>query len=453
MQREFLAIPESIQCAAATFFQDDFSSVSINIDSEPLQHRAIACTIGEHLHFLPGALDLATAQGLSLLGHELTHVMQQRAGVSRCYAGAANQLVACPELEDEADKVGDMFARWCRGSGIPLARGGLSFSPERRALERDKTVIQAKVWAPEQVPGVDDELFWHATTFESVIALYNAEKIDVKRGDGWMGPGFYVTTAKSDYQKMMAFRNLQGNFKDETDRANYGHPMYLLCILAEGFWKMKAEILDGYGKPQGADTDFIGIRWSGDYGSEERTIKKPADGKSYSERTYARMGAYQDEPMFQLGVKPENSAAYKADSWHASKYAIDFAEGIPDDQAKQARGNVLDRLWRFAQQNDRSGGTGSQKLDLLVQTIGPRKAFKATLKELAFINTRLADKIHVVGAQAFAHKKMTLPEGADFESKSKLEKHYNGQAIDFENDKWVDLAWVESRILAQGKKA
>jgi len=41
---------------------------------------AVAYTHGNDLHFAPGAYQPHSREGQQLLGHELTHVVQQRAG-------------------------------------------------------------------------------------------------------------------------------------------------------------------------------------------------------------------------------------------------------------------------------------------------------------------------------------------------------------------------------------
>jgi len=400
------ALPRFIREKAEEFYCADFTAVKIHIGFEPLDYAAVAFAQGDDLYFLPGYFSLASEMGLKLLGHELAHVVQQRSG--SCVASSHHDqgLLNCAALEFGADCLAQAFFQYNLGDPA-ISRVRAEESREPCAGSPAGTLIQPKVWEPNLTPGSDDELFWHATTFESVRTLYHSPKIDIARGNGWMGPGFYVTTAKSDYQKMMAFRNLQGNFKDENDRENYGHPMYLLCMLVEGFWRLNAEVKDGYDKPSGV-VDFIGIRWSGDYGTEERTIKKPG-AMPYGERKYARMGAYREKPLFQLGVKPVGSAS----PWHSNRYTADFADDVEESSTLLMRESVLNRLWSLARENNWFDSTENSILDFIVQHIGPRKAFKATLKELAFTNPGLGDKIHIVGAKAFAHRTLELPKQAD----------------------------------------
>ena len=63
-------------------FGHDFSSVRIHDDAKAAQSvraiGAIAYTAGRHIALAGGVPDVRTRQGRSLLGHELTHVIQQR---------------------------------------------------------------------------------------------------------------------------------------------------------------------------------------------------------------------------------------------------------------------------------------------------------------------------------------------------------------------------------------
>ncbi len=71
---------------------------------------ALAYTRGDHVHFQPGRYDPSSRDGRRLLAHELTHVVQQRAGrvaVPRTRGAPVN---ADPGLEAEADHAGAQAA-------------------------------------------------------------------------------------------------------------------------------------------------------------------------------------------------------------------------------------------------------------------------------------------------------------------------------------------------------
>ena len=62
------------------------------------------------LYFAPGQYNPQTSQGQQLLGHELTHVVQQRAGRVRNPLGSGVAVVQDPALEAEAERMGQRAA-------------------------------------------------------------------------------------------------------------------------------------------------------------------------------------------------------------------------------------------------------------------------------------------------------------------------------------------------------
>jgi len=80
-------LPQQVRLSMQQTHGADFSSVRVHqgFGSDPagVEARAMgaqAYARGDDLHFAPGAYDPHSAQGQKLLGHELTHVVQQRAG-------------------------------------------------------------------------------------------------------------------------------------------------------------------------------------------------------------------------------------------------------------------------------------------------------------------------------------------------------------------------------------
>lgn len=93
-----------------SFFGADFSTVRVHEGPAATAIGAIAFTLGEHIYFAPGQFDPRSPQGLALLGHELTHVVQQRAGrVENPYGGGV-AVVQDAALEVEADRMGQRLS-------------------------------------------------------------------------------------------------------------------------------------------------------------------------------------------------------------------------------------------------------------------------------------------------------------------------------------------------------
>ncbi len=95
-----------MQRRAEALFGTDFSGVRIHVGPQPASIGALAFTTGNDIYFAPGQYSPTTPHGLRLLGHELTHVVQQRAGRARNPFGAGVAVVLDPGLEAEAERMG-----------------------------------------------------------------------------------------------------------------------------------------------------------------------------------------------------------------------------------------------------------------------------------------------------------------------------------------------------------
>src|SRR6476469_1292057 len=73
-------LPEAVQQKMEIAFNTDFSDVRIHEGREAESIRAIAYTRGSDIHFAPGQYSPMSQTGQQLIGHELTHVVQQRTG-------------------------------------------------------------------------------------------------------------------------------------------------------------------------------------------------------------------------------------------------------------------------------------------------------------------------------------------------------------------------------------
>ena len=88
-------------------FGVDFSQVRVHEGAHTLALGATAFARGEHVHFAPGLYAPASAQGQALLGHELAHVVQQRAGrVGATSHQAGTAINSEPALERSAKAAG-----------------------------------------------------------------------------------------------------------------------------------------------------------------------------------------------------------------------------------------------------------------------------------------------------------------------------------------------------------
>ena len=105
-------LPEDVQAQMETAFGADFSAVRIHEGPQAAAVGALAYTQGTDIHFQPGQYDPRSRHGRELLGHELTHVVQQSQG--RVHATTQAKGVAInndSSLEREADEMGARAAR------------------------------------------------------------------------------------------------------------------------------------------------------------------------------------------------------------------------------------------------------------------------------------------------------------------------------------------------------
>jgi hypothetical protein len=71
-------IPPTLRHQLEVEMRADLSAVRIHSDHTPTMLGAQAFTSGSDIHFRPGVYNAHSPAGRELLGHELTHVVQQQ---------------------------------------------------------------------------------------------------------------------------------------------------------------------------------------------------------------------------------------------------------------------------------------------------------------------------------------------------------------------------------------
>ena len=99
-------LPEAVRGKMEAALGADFSNVRVHVGPQAERIGAIAFTLGSDVYFAPGRYQPDTAHGQQLLGHELAHVVQQRAGRVRNPLGSGIAVVQDHALEAEADRLG-----------------------------------------------------------------------------------------------------------------------------------------------------------------------------------------------------------------------------------------------------------------------------------------------------------------------------------------------------------
>ncbi len=107
-------MPDGVKSKMESSFNTDFSNVNIHSDSsKATEAGALAYTQGSNIHFAPGQFKPDTNSGQQLLGHELTHVVQQREGRVQPTKMLGNGMAVNDDkgLEQEADSLGKKAAQ------------------------------------------------------------------------------------------------------------------------------------------------------------------------------------------------------------------------------------------------------------------------------------------------------------------------------------------------------
>ncbi len=104
------AIPGPVREKMEKALGANFSDVRIHVGPEASAIGALAFAHGTDIYFASGQYNPHTPHGQRLLGHELTHVVQQRVGRVRNPFGSGVAVVQDPNLEAEAERLGRLAA-------------------------------------------------------------------------------------------------------------------------------------------------------------------------------------------------------------------------------------------------------------------------------------------------------------------------------------------------------
>jgi hypothetical protein len=143
-------LPAKLRERMEAVFSADFSDVRIHVGPQAERVNAAAFALASDIYFAPDRCQLDSPEGLQLLGHELTHVLQQR---RRRITGRSSGLIVVQnrELEMEADRMGWVAATEClRMKGLTKSGAQPSWRPaetaDRRGASLHTGVIQRRFY-------------------------------------------------------------------------------------------------------------------------------------------------------------------------------------------------------------------------------------------------------------------------------------------------------------------
>jgi Domain of unknown function (DUF4157) len=143
-------LPEPIQKKTESFFKTSFADVRVHVGQEAPSIGALAFTQGADLYFGPGQYNPQSTLGQQLLGHELTHVVQQRAGRVRNPLGGGAAVVQDPALEAEAERMGLRAATAAVPNQATPARTGPIVAHSQASISRPTAVAANGAILPER---------------------------------------------------------------------------------------------------------------------------------------------------------------------------------------------------------------------------------------------------------------------------------------------------------------
>lgn len=164
-------LPDAVRGRMEAALGADFSAVRVHVGPQAERIGAIAFTVGSDIYFAPGRFQPETRDGQQLLGHELAHVVQQRAGRVRNPLGSRLAVVQDHALEAEADRLGQHAAHRLaaqakmpsrtaeRTTAVPAAPVGACLGRSSRSMpDPNPSMIQRTIWRFDQGKWVEAEL-------------------------------------------------------------------------------------------------------------------------------------------------------------------------------------------------------------------------------------------------------------------------------------------------------
>jgi hypothetical protein len=105
------AMPQPVRTRMERAFGTGFGDVRIHQDGNAERVGALAYTRGTNIHVARGQYQPGSPRSNAIIGHELAHVIQQKAGRVAVPGGSGAPINADPGLEAEADRMSARAAK------------------------------------------------------------------------------------------------------------------------------------------------------------------------------------------------------------------------------------------------------------------------------------------------------------------------------------------------------
>ena len=176
-------LPDAVLQKMESFFNTDFSDVRVHVGPQAQALGALAFTMGSSIHFAPGQYNPDSPHGHRLLGHELTHVVQQRTGRVRNPFGSGVAVVLDQGMEAEAERMGlraaahhvPVRARSVQARPAP-GQGGKPLAPHVAAATVQPRMAPAPPPAPPRPARPASPVIMRKVGFEYEIGSIKTQK-------------------------------------------------------------------------------------------------------------------------------------------------------------------------------------------------------------------------------------------------------------------------------------
>ena len=313
-------LPGDVKDKMEGAFGADFSAVRVHEGAQAGAMGALAYTQGTDIHFQPGQYDPQSQRGQELLGHELTHVVQQSQGRVPVPTQAKGAPINDdPSLEREADVMGARAAAGERASMAPSTGAA-------GAVQRKSGPIQAKIVKVLNFHRLADQVHeavdgW-GTDEEAVYSALSA--LDHKKEN--------IDELGKVYQAKHG-ATLEADIRDDFSGSELAHALSLLQPREEA-------------KPAGAGAGAGAAVVDVDYEKLAAQIHEAVDGMGTDEEAvYSALSRLDGDP----------AKIAKLDEVYKNKYKVTLRSDLMGDFEGEERKHVLELL------GDRSNG---EKVDV-----------------------------------------------------------------------------------------
>ena len=291
-------LPEAVQQKMEAFFGTSFADVRVHVGNEASSIGALAFTHGSDLYFSPGQYNPQSPQGQQLLGHELTHVVQQRAGRVRNPLGSGVAVVQDPALEAEAERMGmralSMSMSIQSSTRSPRASG---MSPNDQRLS-DSRITPGRVVAGqvEEQPVRAPRLMQCSRIPARPIARHIVQRMEQapgwyasNDGDYWYWDGHRYLYSRTQWNAM--YNQPSSGQQQSSQYPQYGYQQQTQTPFTSSSYSQ-------YGYQQQTQTPFTSNSYS-QYGHQQQTPT------SFTTSSYSQYG-YQQQPPTPSTSSPSN---------------------------------------------------------------------------------------------------------------------------------------------------